>query len=57
VTLRFDLSATTVVNRPGWHLDDMLLIGETDVPEPSTWMLVGAGALLFGFRRAALRSR
>jgi hypothetical protein len=44
-----------VVNRPGWYLDDIVLTAETEVP--ATWMFVGAGALLFGFRRAALKSR
>ena len=47
VTLRFDLFATTVVNRPGWYLDDMELTATASAPEPSIIVLLGiAGGLL-----------
>lgn len=57
VTLQFLLHATTVVNRPGWYLDDMTLTAEptnTAVPEPSAWLLTSAG-LALGLAAAARR--
>lgn len=48
VSIEFILSATTVVNRPGWYLDDIHVTG---IPSPGALALLGLGGLAAGRRR------
>jgi hypothetical protein len=42
-------------NDPGFvHLDDISVSDGTTIPEPSTFLMLGAGALLIGLRRMRL---
>ena len=50
VTISFDLFATTVVERAGWYIDDVLITGNA-VPEPSSIALVSLGAFGLLVRR------
>ncbi|MCB1020038.1 MAG: PEP-CTERM sorting domain-containing protein [Acidobacteria bacterium] len=59
VTLEFRLFATTVVNRPGWYLDEMTLTADVPaaVPEPTSLLLMTGGLVAVALlRRKANRS-
>lgn len=53
VTIDFQFTTTTVVERVGWYIDDVEINGDTTagpaVPEPSSIALCGLGAIMCAF--------
>ena len=55
--VKFELLASTVVNRAGWYVDDVTIMG-APIPEPTSMSLAFLGmGFLFGLVRRCRRSR